>query len=274
MNGPKKYMFSENVFDEPEEDEEELLEPPPPTFSEVDLEEARRTAYEQAYKKGRDEAAEEARQSREQFIAGLLQKISNDFGLIFSEENRRDDIFEQEVVRVCLAIFEKLFPVYMEQEGRTELQAILRDVLGQYTGKSEIAIEVPPGTAQEIQNFINTLKLENDAQNRMAIRENEDTAPDSCRLSWADGGAVRDGQALAGHIKNILEEALAHKENSPDPTNTPTSSTQENQEKTHENPAKDDIVEKSKGDSDSHIAYDDAQDLIDNPPENGEKPDE
>lgn len=260
MTKLEKFMFNQHIFDEPEEEEEVLEEPPAPTFSEEELEEARRTAYEQAFQKGREEALEEAKNSRGQLIANVLQKISTDTGLLFAAEDERDTVFEEEVIRVCMTIFDKLYPVMMEQFGEAQMRAILQDVLRMQDGKSEILVETAPEAAEGVEAFLQKLALTNNAQERLVVKGSENIGPNACALQWKDGGAVRDGEALASQARDILLKALGGNKSEESPENT------------HEIQPNDAIMDEQDADS---TALDNEINNEDNPPiEELEKPDE
>ena len=242
----EKFLFNQHIFDEPEENEPEIIEEPPaPTFSEEELEEARRSTYEQAYQKGREEALAESKASRGEMIARVLQKISNDTGLLFAAEHERDALFESEVIRVALSIFEKLYPVFMETQGSEQLRRVIADILKTQEEQSEIIVETCPDSAEGVEAFLSKMTLSGNAQTRISVIANPDLSQESCQLRWKDGGAVRDGSKLAEQIRAIMVDMLGgNTANTPDPDKNPYEP-----EKAHEISPNDAILEASEPDS-------------------------
>lgn len=206
MTEPKKYLFSENVFDEPEEEEiEEYEEPPPPTFSEEELEQARKETYDLAYQKGYEDGRNEVQESLEKKVSDILAAISAQAGLIFANESTRDDIFEQEVITLTSAILKKVFPVFMHKYGEDEFKNTLSKVLKGQSERSEIHIEVMPGTTENISEKLSQISLKNQITARFNVEENASLSENACILKWKDGGAIRDIENLAQKILDILE---------------------------------------------------------------------
>jgi flagellar assembly protein FliH len=199
----EKYFFNANIFDEDRIDDANA-EPPPPVFSEAELDAAKQKSLQE----GRRVAAEEAKASREQFIAQLLQKIEQDLPTLFAAEQKRERTYEQEAVRLTLYLFEKLFPLYNEKQGFAELKDAMTHVLRRQENQKQITVVVAPSCAKEIEKHIATLGFSAPGR-EFTVKGDETLAEGAFRLSWSDGGAVRDSEALAEEIKASLQQVLA-----------------------------------------------------------------
>lgn len=204
---PEKYLFNQHIFDEPEEPEEPEA-PPAPTFSEEELETVRQKTYDEAYKKGKEDGLEESKASRDQMIAQVLQKIAQDTIDIFNGEDKRENIFEQESLRLCLSVFNKCFPLYKKYIGLQDLENVLGSILENQHGQSKITIEVPEDAADGVREHLNTLSLEHSAQDRYNVIANNSLPQLSCKLKWEDGGAIRNLNEIADKIHTILQEHI------------------------------------------------------------------
>ena len=202
---PQKFFFDQNCFDDDYVEEIIPEEPPPPTFSEDELEAARREGYD----RGRREATAEAQASREKHIATLLETISNHFQTLFTAEAQRAALYEAEAVALARAIFVKLFPALNERGGLSEIEAVIDKVLENQPQQHEIVIEVHPDYADSIEQRLDALRvlLPNGAQISVTGRDN--LGPGDCRMLWDHGGGGRDATSLAQEIHSQLEHMLA-----------------------------------------------------------------
>jgi flagellar assembly protein FliH len=200
VQGNDKFFFDLNIFDE----KEEPTEPPPPMFSESDLELARQKAFAE----GRQAALKESQESRDQYIAKSLEKLSQDTSVLFAAESAREKTYEYEAVRLCLAIFQKAFPLYQEKFGHEDLKRTLESILARQEGQKQITIHVTLDMVDDINRHLAKLKSGGLDLNFL-VQGDETLAPGASRLSWTDGGAVRNPDSLANDIEAALKDLLA-----------------------------------------------------------------
>lgn len=206
----EKFLFNTNIFDEPDiEEEEEIVIPPPPTFSEDELETVRRTTHDRAYEQGKKDGVDHERTSREEAVAQVLKRIEQQASLLFAAEHERERIFETEVLRTTLSIFEKLFPDYTQRTGFEELQSAIHHILQKQDNQSEIVIEVNADIRDGINDFITSLSLLGNTRQRFDIRANQAMSAGQCAMYWKDGGAIRNNEKLAGEIRTFIQDTLA-----------------------------------------------------------------
>src|SRR5262249_35772845 len=146
----QKFFFNVNIFDEPEEP----TEPPPPTFSEDEL----AAAIKKNFTEGKKEGQKESESSREQHIAKVLEKIATDTRVLFAAEQAREKAYESEAIKLCLATFQKLFPLYNEKTGFEELKQALEQIIRKQEGQKQIVIQVTPDAVEGITQHLTALK--------------------------------------------------------------------------------------------------------------------
>ena len=202
----EKFFFDQNVFDEEDVNDAELEEeePPPPVFSEDELEAAKNAAFQ----KGHAQATLEEKNSREQHLATLLQTLTKDMSTLFAQEEAREKLYEREVVALTSSIFEKLFPVYASAHSFDELKSALGSVLQSHGQKQDVIVRVNPDYSEGVETFLQTLK-QSDPNIRFSVQSDETLQGTTCNLSWKDGGALHDNEALANEILGILQDGLA-----------------------------------------------------------------
>ena len=195
----EKFFFNVNIFDEPD-----LSVPPPPSFSEAEL----ASAADQSFQEGRRAALKESEESRAQFIAKLLEKIARDSAQLFAAEAAREKAYEQESVKLCLATLQKIFPLYAQKIGFEELKGTIEQILRKQEGQKHIIIQVAPDAVDGIREHLATLKNKG-LDTQISIQPDDLMTPGACRLSWSDGGAVRNPEETARQIEAALRDLLA-----------------------------------------------------------------
>ena len=195
----KKYFFNQNIFDE-----NHVEEPPPPAFSEKELE----TTKLKAAVEGKNQGLKEAENSQLKLTAQILDKIQKQLIQLAAAESLREQMFEREILQLCLAVFERLFPVYSQLAGFEELKTAITDIMKQQEGQSHVVISVTPNVIDAIEAHLNGLK-DSGLDLKFSVKSDETLAPGACRLAWNDGGALRDPQRLADEIRASIEQVLA-----------------------------------------------------------------
>lgn len=205
----EKFFFDQNIFDEDGNIESELIEdeePPIPTFSEEQLETAKRKAFQQ----GHNKASEEEKNSREQHLAQVMEVLSTDIATLFAQEKAREELYEREAVNLVQSVFEKLFPFYAEEAGFSELTSALKEIIESRSSTQKILVQVAPEFTDGVTTFLNTLKEQNPAF-LFEVCGEQSLQGTACRLSWENGGALHDTEAMAEEILGILKDGLAAK---------------------------------------------------------------
>lgn len=207
---PQKFFFDLNHFDDEAEDvveETEDLPPPPPTFSEAELEAARKEAYD----KGKRDGLAEAEASREKFVAGIFENISKGMATLFEAEEERSKRYEAEAVHLSRAIFRKLFPTLNARFGAEEVAAVITRVMERQEEQPQIMIEVHPDHVGEIETLLAARPHSFAARGSYTVTGNEKLDHGDCRIQWAAGGAHRRAGYLAEEIEKELDQVLADK---------------------------------------------------------------
>lgn len=201
----KKFYFTANIFDEDhvevEEHEEDAL---PVLYSEDEFEAAQRKAFAD----GKAEGVKQTQDTQQQRIAMTLDMIAQNISGLAIEEERRAEIFEAEAVALTLSVFEKAFPILDKEHGFDEFKAKLADVLKLVQNQNDITIKINTDSADDVQNLLNDLTTKG-LNAHFTIMPDSGIEENTCRLSWADGGAIVDRNRLTQEIHDILQETLA-----------------------------------------------------------------
>lgn len=195
----KKYFFNQNIFDE-----NHVEEPLPPAFSEKEMEAAKLKGIVE----GKNQGLKEAENSQLKLTSQILDKIQKQLVQFSAAESLREQMFEREILQLCLAVFERLFPVYSQHAGFVEMKTAITDIMKQQEGQNHVVISVTPDVAGAIETHLNGLK-DSGLDLKFSVKGDETLALGACRLAWSDGGALRDPQRLADEIRASVEQVLA-----------------------------------------------------------------
>ncbi len=203
----EKFFFNMNHFDVDEDDDEEIVEdipPPPPVFSLEELEAAKQEAFAQGKIKGQEESAA----SRSAALAQTLQVLAREASQLFANEEAREKAYEQESVALTLSLFEKIFPAMKKTHGFEELKAAMESVLLHQSGHGTIEVVVSDVMKDGVSQFLERLSAK-DERLQFKVIGVADMDEQSCKLSWGDGGYIRNTENMALEIQKILAEPLA-----------------------------------------------------------------
>ncbi len=202
-NDRRKYFFDLNNFDAPSKaDLEKDLPPPPPVFSLDELGAAKGESFSQ----GRQQGLEEARASREQYIAAQISAINEQLRALFLSEQIREKKFEEDVLTLCQSIFLRIFPSLSARHSIDELLDVIHKVLANQES-ARIIVEVPQPDYDDIaQRLALLIESEN---GRIHLTGVSHLGSGSCRMRWEHGGALRDQQSLVKEVMDRLEDVLA-----------------------------------------------------------------
>lgn len=199
-NKERKFLFDQNNFDLPDTvPEPEAYIEPPPLFSLDEIGFAR----DEAFAKGHVSGLQEAKNSREQYLAEQMERISQELKFLIGAENYRAAIYEREVLALTETIFKAVFPHFTETQGIEELKSVIAKVIANLSEQSSIIVEIPAEDADAIQAYL-AERTDIDAS-KVTLKPSTLIPVASCRMTWKDGGALRDHQTIADEVLKALQ---------------------------------------------------------------------
>lgn len=196
----QKFLFHLHNFDEKEEDDGP---PPPPTFSEDELGQAKKEAYEQ----GKQAGFQESQNSLEKQIAVLLEKSQGTFLELQAAEAQRERRYEEEAAHLALKMFQSIYPAWVSEKGEAEVMNAIDHVLKSSANQQSIRIEVSSELLKAVEE---RFKPASDALSTytLSFHGRENLQADEMCMTWENGGAVRDTKTLSEQILQTLLEGL------------------------------------------------------------------
>lgn len=123
-----------------EEEAAEVLPPPPPTFTEEELELAKKLSFEE----GRSTGIAEAKASLEQKQVDVLQRLLEKINDVQNLETAQWQDFQAQTVAVGIAIAKALFPNWVTAAKHQELSAMLQATLPALQQEVRLLVGIPP----------------------------------------------------------------------------------------------------------------------------------
>lgn len=207
VNQPRKYLF-DLAFDGEEGAALPEMDKPKPTYSEEQLEAAKKEAYESGLAAGKK--AQLAAQ--EQQIAALLAKVEKQAGALIQEST---DVWARQITQlheVAFVIARKILPSYVAHHGMDEIEALIDRVLSDMSREPRLVIRIAEASFDDASAKINALAANQAFAGKLVLLSDPDLGVSDCRVEWADGGIERDTKAIWEEIDRIMEENRA-----PDP---------------------------------------------------------
>lgn len=217
----KKFFFDLHNFDDdfedneldidlvdPQEEEEpeEELPPLPPMFSEEQVAEAEKKAFERGLAQGEDNI----RNAQAQTVANAINALVPEIKTLHERQIAQSLTYGDESVELAISIFEKLFPHFKKAHGFDEMKAQILAVIEKQRSQSEIIISAPKDLKKDLEKHIKDLQA-TVPDVTLRIEHDETLNGEVCTMKWHGGGAEIDRDTLAENILSLLKEMVAGK---------------------------------------------------------------
>ncbi len=217
MAALKKYMFDLDFgamepmaplesSDQPLETEDAIAEdaPPPPTFSEFDLEEARRSGFAEGHDAGVAEASEVTERHQAEALAALAA------GFAQVQKAQRDGIegLRRDAVQLALTIVKKMLPTMAHRYGIDEIGGVIHECLMQIDDAQRLTVRAHPDLLEGVRAEAARVAEEAEFEGKVIYTADPKLALGDCRVEWGNGGGDRDQAMLLAEIETIITRAI------------------------------------------------------------------
>jgi flagellar biosynthesis/type III secretory pathway protein FliH len=169
-----------------------------PVYSSDDITGAREAAWQEGHAAGLQEA--------EADTCAVTQKLIETIaGQLETARATATEIAEQsaeELARLLLDSLAAILPTLCAQHGEAEVQAVVRAVLPALTQEPAITIRANPHERMVIAQEME--RLEPELAARVQIVPTDAIAPGDVRITWRNGAATRNAEALWQQVAAIL----------------------------------------------------------------------
>jgi len=174
---------------------------PKPTFTEEQLEEARREAFEQGRLEGEKAMLSSQQTEQNDLLAALDGKLS----LLIQEAATQWRSQISNLMEAALTIARRAIPVYVEKNGLGEIEAIVSRVVAEMGREPRLVVRVSEGSFDAIDSKINAIVDQQAFQGKIIVLSEPSFGSSDCRVEWADGGIERNMDNFWQEIDRIME---------------------------------------------------------------------
>ena len=214
MHQLEKFMFNRSFDDnsvaeaeeaaaaealEEDEQEEEVI-----TFTEEQLEAARREGFDA----GKEEGIREAGDAMETRISDTLATLDAEFQKLFNGQITANAEFFDDAVNIAIAVSRKCFPHLSETDAPRVIENMVRGALAEILEEPRVIIHVHADLVEDLNARIGDVAEAANFEGQILILEDQGMASGDCRVTWSSGSAERDMGALWQQIDEIVEHNL------------------------------------------------------------------
>ena len=214
-SGPEKtirpFVF-EQSFDilssqeELETIEQKEEEEAPPTFSEEELQTARKDSYKQGLEAGLQEAASGV----DQQVATTLEVLGATLGRLSEQQQQANELIARETIDLAIAAVAKLLPEYVQSYGAAEVEKFVGDIISRILEEPRITIRVADEIAPSIERNLIELAESIGFGGTLAVTGDGKLGPADCRIQWSEGKAERIIDATLREIEALSQVLPRH----------------------------------------------------------------
>lgn len=184
---------------------EDVYVPPAPVFSEEEMQYAR----EEAYKHGHAAGADEARQSIENALSGLINQLIVQIETLNKEEAQRVQEVQGIALQTVVSVIKKVWPSVITRVGLEQVMDTIRQSLGYNPDEARIVIRVHDTLLDAVINTLPQIESQQAFSGKIIVIADQAVAPGDCKVEWADGGMERLSRDMSTHIESAIEHIMA-----------------------------------------------------------------
>ena len=182
-----------------------LKEPPvkEPSFSEKDILEAKKNAFEEGFAKGYN-SAKSAEAEVEKQIQVSLSDITIKLAAIGEAVKTRNNEHIKELAQLTLKIARKVAGKALKIDPYIEIETVVRETLPILFDEPKIIIIVNSDLVKNIEERIASLAKSEGFKNKIEVTGNPALHFGNCEIEWSGGGIKNHKDAMWGQIENLV----------------------------------------------------------------------
>ncbi len=208
MAAPARFLFDTD-FGKPEPAVAAApVEPPRPTIDLdqhlAELVQVEERARAEGYAEGREEGFASGRLDAEaraaERLADAASALVGTARTLLSTLDAERLAAETRAVELAVVAARRLATHLIDREPLAEIRALLRECLGPLRKSPHLVVRLDTRDAAALEPEVKRIARETGFDGRIVILGEDDVGRGDCRIEWADGGILRDGDALAAEI--------------------------------------------------------------------------
>ncbi len=229
MTAIEKFLFEHDFDDEPAAVPSPGKEPPPPpddseperppeepapvaSFTESDLDAARRDSHAEGYRQGLDEGIRrgrgEAEAAADAALTQALDKLAAGMNALLSERTEAEARRDREALQLAVTLVRKLFPALHRQHGLGEVEALIGETLARLRPQPQAVVRVSGELLEPLRARVDEIAARNGYDGKVMLVSDEALAPGDVQVEWSDGGSGHSTAAFWQSVDKALAEVL------------------------------------------------------------------
>ncbi len=187
------------------EEEPEVPEPEEPSFSEAELDAARREAFEAGQNEGRSEAL----QGIEQGLASSLQSAQQQLDALFQQLQGDKETRRAEAMELALEALGSLFPCLQKNFGFAEIETAIAESLRRLEAEPRVVIRAADEVIDPLRERLDDLAAGSAFEGKLVLVPDGALDQGAVRIEWASGGAELDSAQVWQELQTLIDERAA-----------------------------------------------------------------
>lgn len=197
---------------------EQAPPPPPPTFSEAELEAAKKQAFEEGRRAGLQEGAEKAQTEavrREEAIQSAVKTIARQIQTCDAHHHEWLRLQSVELPQLVLLVAQQVAGRAISAMPQAGVESLIDECLNVLLHQPKVLLSVHPEIEQQVSVYMQDIIARRGGECMVQLAADESLAIGDARLEWKDGQAGRSIAAIWQQIEQMLQQvdftALADK---------------------------------------------------------------
>jgi flagellar assembly protein FliH len=195
----RKFMF-EKSFDHGANAAARAPERKPVTLKPEQYDALKKEAYDLGFASGQKAGADEMAQRQLVALARIEEQVTHLLQNFVEFQSARD----AEMRSAIVAIAKKMLPAYVARHGVQEIEATLKDVIGEMVHEPRLVVRVHETQFDIINTRVQEVANQKAYAGKIVVLADETLAVGDCRVEWADGGIERNAAATWSDIEKVV----------------------------------------------------------------------
>ena len=175
-----------------------------PSFSEEQVDEARKLGFDEGLQAG----LEKAKAENETSLGETLTNIHSLLEILLKNQNIDSTNTYSDAVKIALAVTKKCFPHQNIKHGFNEIEFMVREVLKETFDEPRVLIYINPKITEFMTDQIKAMTKEMNFDGQVVVLEDKEIMLGDCKVNWSNGGAERNIESTMSKIDQIVESNL------------------------------------------------------------------
>jgi len=205
---PARFLFDQD-FGAPPVPKAAAAPQGPAMVSLEDHEAALKKAETSAFRRGEADGRKAARDADSARLTAAVESLGARLAEALAQADSRAAVTEREGVALALALARKIAGAAVARAPMAEIEAAAEACFLELRQAPHVAVRVTPDVVERVREQLASMAHERGFAGRLIVLGDPDVAKGDVRLEWADGGVVRDSEAVARAIDDAIAQHFA-----------------------------------------------------------------